>query len=107
MRKTLTMSALAMLIAAPTFAQSVYHIPAGDSDALDIAAWQQIVDQANANRRAGTGAPVAQTAIGMPAPTATDAALSRSGTARGNTARSGTGNYLGPYPNALSIKQDR
>ena len=107
MRKTLTMSALAMLIAAPALAQSVYHVPAADSDALDIAAWQKVVDQATANRRAGTGAPVARTAIGMAAPIATDAAPSGSISARSNAARGNTGNYLGPYPNALSIKQDR
>ena len=97
MRKILTLSALAMLLAGPAFAQ------AGDIDLQDERAWQAVVAQANANRIAAMSAPVARLA-------ASDAAVSSATDAASSAAK--PSRDLAPirngfYPNTLSILQDK
>lgn len=126
MRKLLTLSALAMLIAAPVFtqaaearAQPVDNMQYETEDPRAQAQWEALVAKANEYRlthEQGKATPDTASVKGV---TATDAShgaaitrapsaeLPTTGTAPGASAERNTGNYLGPYPNALAIKQDR
>ena len=99
MRKILTVSALAMLLAAPAFAD-----PGDPSDAQNNAAWQRVVEKANDARLAGQKqqqAPApAQFATGGSLSATTDAGL-------GRKTPPVSQNYLGPYKSALAITHDR